>query len=87
MNKSNFNGAVFKDLRKAFDTISHSSIITKLPEYGIIGNEKELKNLLPNLNTSSLDSLRTVRKYRLPLIKTDRFKNSFILSQAAKVTL
>jgi hypothetical protein len=47
----------------------------------------KLKNLLPSLNTS-FDSLRTVRKYKLPLIKTDRFKNySFIPSQAAKVTL
>ncbi len=51
------------------------------------GHSHKLKNLLPSLNTSSLDSLRTVRKYRLPLIKTDRFKNSFILSQAAKMTL
>ena len=51
------------------------------------GHSHKLKSLLPGLNTSSLDSLRTVRKYRLPLIKTDRFKNSFILSQAAKVTL
>jgi hypothetical protein len=41
MNKGNLCGAVFIDLRKAFDTISHSSIITKLPEYGITGNEKE----------------------------------------------
>jgi glycosylphosphatidylinositol transamidase (GPIT) subunit GPI8 len=46
----------------------------------------KLKNLIPSLNTS-FDSLRTVRKYKLPLIKTDRFKNSFIPSQAAKVTL
>jgi hypothetical protein len=41
----------------------------------------KLKNLLPSLNTS-FDSLRTVRKYKLPLIKTDRFKNSVIPSQA-----
>ena len=41
MNEGNLCGAVFIDLRKAFDTISHSSIITKLPEYGITGNEKE----------------------------------------------
>ena len=34
-------GAVFIDLRKAFNTVSHSSIVTKLPEYGIIRNEKE----------------------------------------------
>ena len=46
----------------------------------------KLKTLLPNLNTS-VDSLRTVRKYTLPLIKTDRFKNSFIPSQASKIML
>ena len=46
----------------------------------------KLKTLLPNLNTS-IDSLQTVRKYTLPLIKTDRFKNSFIPSQASKVML
>ena len=46
----------------------------------------KLKTLLHNLNTG-VDSLRTVRKYTLPLIKTDRFKNSFIPSQASKVML
>ena len=44
----------------------------------------KLKTLLPNL---SVDSLRTVRKYTLPLIKTDRFKNSFNTSQASKIML
>ena len=34
-------GAVFVDLYKAFDTISHSSIVCKLLEYGITGIEKE----------------------------------------------
>ena len=34
-------GAVFVDLCRAFDTISHSSIVCKLPEYGITGIEKE----------------------------------------------
>lgn len=34
-------GAVFVDLCKAFDTISHSSIVCKLPEYGITGIEKD----------------------------------------------
>ena len=32
----------------------------------------KLKTLLPNLNTS-VDSLRTVRKYTLPLIKNRSF--------------
>ena len=46
----------------------------------------KLKTLLPNLNTG-VDSIRTVTKYALLLIKTDRFKNSFIPSQASKVML
>ena len=46
----------------------------------------KLKALLPNLNTC-VNSLRTVRKYELPLTKTDRFKNSFIPSQSSKVWL
>ena len=41
MNDSYLTGAIFIDMAKAFDTISHNSIINKLPSYGIIDNEKE----------------------------------------------
>ena len=42
MDKSQLTGAIFIDLSKAFDTVSHSSIISKLPSYGIVQQEKEL---------------------------------------------
>ena len=37
MDKGMLTGAIYIDLSKAFDTISHSSIIEKLPDFGITG--------------------------------------------------
>ena len=37
MDKGMLTGAIYIDLSKAFDTISHSSIIKKLPDFGITG--------------------------------------------------
>ena len=39
VDKGKLVGAVFIDLSKAFDTISHSKVLTKLPSYGIDGKE------------------------------------------------
>jgi hypothetical protein len=85
-----FPGTWFKEaleqghLHSLYDRREYSCI--KLFERIEQDPSHNLKNLLPSLNTS-FDSLRTVRKYKLPSIKTDRFKISFIPSQAAKVTL
>ena len=39
MNRKNVTGALYIDLRKAFDTVNHSRLLSKLPYYGICGNE------------------------------------------------
>ena len=35
-------GTIFIDLSKAFDSVSHSVLVSQLPAYGICGREKEL---------------------------------------------
>ena len=40
LDRGNLTGALSIGFSKAFDTISHSSILDKLPAYGISGNEK-----------------------------------------------
>jgi len=42
MNTGKMTGAIFIDLSKAFDTLSHGQIIANLTRYGITGVEKEL---------------------------------------------
>jgi hypothetical protein len=37
MDRGLFTGAIYIDLSKAFDTISHSTLIDKLPDFGITG--------------------------------------------------
>ena len=39
MDNGQLTGAVFIDMSKSFDTISHVSIINELPSYGISGAE------------------------------------------------
>lgn len=41
MDEGNLTGALFMDLRKAFDTVNHACLLQKLPYYGIIGTELE----------------------------------------------
>ena len=39
MDQGKLTGAVFIDLQKAFDTVEHSILLSKLPFYGIKGTE------------------------------------------------
>ena len=39
MDIGNLTGAVYIDLKKAFDTVNHGCLLAKLPYYGIANNE------------------------------------------------
>ena len=38
MNEGKVTGAIFLDLKRAFDTVSHKLLLKKLNSYGITGN-------------------------------------------------
>ena len=40
MDRGELTGAIFIDLSKAFETVSHSVLVSKLSAYGIYGREK-----------------------------------------------
>ena len=65
VNKNKIAGAVFIDLKKAFDTISHSQLINKLPKYGI--EHTELKwftdYLFNRTQKVQYDSVLSQREY------------------------
>ncbi len=53
MDKGNYNGVVFFDIKKAFDTVDHEILLCKLHKYGISGVELDwCKSYLSNRKQS-----------------------------------
>ena len=51
LDKGNIGCGVFVDLQKAFNTVDHQALLTKLDHYGIRGVSNDwLKSYLPNRN-------------------------------------
>ena len=62
MDKGQMTGAIFVDLSKAFDTISHASVINKLPSYG-----------LSLWNIPTMDNVLSFRTYSMCLLQRYTF--------------
>ena len=67
IDRGKINAAVFLDLKKAFDTVDHKILLSKLKNYGISGNayqwfESYLENRIQICSTNgSLSSKRVLR--------------------------
>ena len=71
MDQGKLTGAVFIDLQKAFDTVEHSILLSKLPFYGIKGTEllwikSHLSNRYQFVQCGTAKSEYRLVKYRVP---------------------
>ena len=64
IDRGNYTGAIFLDLSKAFDTISHGALLIKLRSYGICGSELDwFENYLFNRQQSIIYNNTTSNEY------------------------
>ena len=57
INKGWLNGAIFFDLKKAFDTIDHDILLVKLVRYGVLENELNALHLISREGSSFVMSM------------------------------
>ena len=79
MNEGRVTGAIFLDLKKAFDVVSHRRLLKKLHSYGITGHmlqwfELYLKNRCQAVNINS--TLSDFKDITLEFLK-DQYKAPF----------
>ena len=69
MDNGKFTIGVFIDLKKAFDTVDHSILVTKLDHYGIRGVAKKwLSSYLRIENNMYVLMALTLASYLLPVV-------------------